>query len=74
MSELNVNALQWIVAALLAAPAFVQAQDTDPAKADTTLPADRQSAAAERHVIKAVNVVRQLDMDTATVARVADAP
>jgi lipid-binding SYLF domain-containing protein len=63
MSELNVNALQWIVAALLAAPAFVQARDTGPAKADTTVPADRQSAAAERHVIQAVNVVRQLDMD-----------
>lgn len=64
MNELSLNVLRWFIAALLVAPTFVQAQDTHPTRADTTASTDRQSAAAERHVVEAVNVVHQLDMDT----------
>lgn len=62
MNKRHTNALRWIVAAVLAGPALARAQDT-PARPDTTTSADRQVAAAERHVIQAIDVVHRMEMD-----------
>lgn len=62
MNKRHTNALRWIVAAVLAGPALAQAQDT-PARPDTTTSAGRQVAAAERHVIQAIDVVHRMEMD-----------
>lgn len=62
MNKRHTNALRWIVAAVLAGPALAHAQDT-PARADRTTSAGRQAAAAERHVIQAIDVVHRMEMD-----------
>lgn len=64
MDFISESALQFAVAVLLAGPGLVHAQDERPASADTTASADRPLAAAERNVTRAVNVVRQLELDT----------
>ena len=64
MDVISENALLFSIALLLASPGLLHAQDNRPAHADTTASADRQVAAAERHVVQAANVVHRLEMDT----------
>jgi lipid-binding SYLF domain-containing protein len=61
MNIIDVHVLRWATAALLAGPVLAHAQDAP--RTDTTSSAARQSAAAERHVVQAVSVAHQLEMD-----------
>ncbi len=63
MNKLHAIAPPWIVTAWLAGAASVLAQDKPAHPADTTAAAGRQSAAAERHVMRAVEVVHRMEMD-----------
>jgi lipid-binding SYLF domain-containing protein len=61
MNKITLHALHWAAVVLLAGPVVAHAQDAP--RTDTTSAAARQSAAAERHVVQAISVVHQLDMD-----------
>ncbi len=63
MNNRHAKALRWLVTAGLAGPALVVAQDQSARPADTTSSAGRQAAAAERHVMQAVEVVHRMEMD-----------
>lgn len=63
MKALNKKALQLAIAALLAGPVLVQAQDAPAAKPDSTSSADKQAATAARHVTEAVATVQKLEQE-----------
>lgn len=63
MDMLSRKAMHLALAALLAAPVLATGQEKPVAKNDTTSRADRQAAAAERHVVQALGVVHTMEMD-----------
>ena len=63
MNAMTKKTVHYALAALLAGPVLVHAQDLHPARTDTSSSAHKQADAAVRHVVKAVAVVHQLELD-----------